>query len=139
MHLNVSLETCYKYLKHDGSKIVYPERKDPWNRQAFHERELIDLAYAHEHWMIRVDRHMQYDQFAIHQYNDTTLWKLIFQYPTIICGYFDGRGYHAVASDSKSAYDPRGYVSPLSIFVDKHQEEIDTIYVIKSFSNVEKF
>lgn len=129
MHLNVSIEALYRRVGHDGSEIVNKEMPEPWCRRAFHERELIDLAYEHSHWMIRIDRDL--DHIGLKHYNDARLFALILQHPTIIVGEFPKQ--HAVACDTDSVFDPRGYVSPRQIFIEKWHKQIMSIYVIKSF------
>ena len=129
MHLNVSVETLYKYVGHDGSEIYNPEIAEPWCRRAFHERELIDVAYEFRHWMIRIDRDI--DHINLRNYNDARLFALILQHPTIICGAFPTQ--HAVACDTDSVFDPKGYVTPRTMFLEKWQQRISSIYVIKSF------
>ena len=43
--LNCPVQEIFDYLGHDGSEIIWPENKDPFNRRAFHIQEMIDFAY----------------------------------------------------------------------------------------------
>ena len=129
MHLGQSVEDLFDTLGHDGSAIVDSSASEPWCRRAFHERELIDLAYTYKHWLIRVDRHLE--RPPIQQYNDQQFFDYIVNYNTIICGTFPTR--HAVACDKNQVFDPRGFVAPASSFIGKWHDAIDSIYVIKSF------
>lgn len=123
--LNVDVPVIFKYLGHDGSEIIFPERESPYNRKAFHPQELVEYALEkHNRYVVQFDaeicRQNMYGDIKSSSDVRTLLYYTESNHEKVLAGTDSNGKYHAVACDKyRNTYDPNGTIHSLNFFLDR--------------------
>lgn len=114
MALDVSLKEIIDYLGHDGSEKIFPDRKEPHCRRAFHSQELIDYAWTSLDVPVvqfdtqAISMNLMCDTYTINYKGEIEGW-LKRKYRKVLSGISKPNRPHAVACDEHGlVYDPNG-------------------------------
>jgi hypothetical protein len=117
----IPIETLLKKLGHDGSEIIFPDLEEPLCRRAFQVQELSvvlwSLGFAVGHYDIEplaiLDEHHIYTITYVD--SEIVFQKMLSESIGVGCGRIQGtEKTHAFAWNGKSAYDPCGFVYPIT-------------------------
>lgn len=111
MITDLTIETIYKEIGHDGSEIVNPEQPDPYSRRGFEWQEIIKAALTLG--------------IALVEYPD------VLELPGILLGTSDNDIPHACAWNGSMVFDPAAGRRPLDSF--RH----DTFFVALQLSEAD--
>lgn len=130
----VKVDNIFKWLGHDGSERVFPDRPEPYCRKSFHPQELTDYCYWHGINIIQIDREVVSTNINgdVHIVcnSERRLYKYIESHNNfVLTGFFLTTGrWHAVACVNKTIYDPNGTECSLTDLVKTFS--IESIFLI---------
>lgn len=111
MAFDVDIHTLLEELGHDGSKIVFPDLKEPECRASFHPQEFVIVGMKMGKKVICIEKEPLIGIDFNHVRSVGTF--NLFDFITYPGNYVLVRTGHAIACDGKNFYDPSGKVSPL--------------------------
>ncbi len=135
--LNIDLSEILTKLKHDGSKILWPDLPEPMCRQSFHVQELILYSFIYHNYLTVTldmipesapsvkDNLIESNKLFKHQ---RIIIELMSEYDGVVTGKTHKGVGHALAWCSKEnrSYDSGGYITdPFNDF------NIETFYLMR--------
>jgi len=124
MILDIEPEKVVQELGHDGTLKIYPELPEPECFKGVHMQEITDVCVRMGARPVHI---MAYP--AGKNSFDADVWAVFpddvaqgrfsmyaSMYSGIMLGVTASGAYHAVAWDTESAYDPKGFITPWPIF-----------------------
>lgn len=114
MLFDLSIEQAIQLIGHDGSKIIWPEAKEPLCRKGFLIPELVDAAWKLGSGLIQFDAFPMFqspDCEPVALYTDEEmefrLDRILAQGSGLIIGRYSPDKCHMVAWDGFDVYDPQ--------------------------------
>lgn len=115
MLFDCSVETIFRAVGHDGSKVLWPELPEPQRRKAIHIEEIKYVAFSFGRVLADFVPGLLYSPSGDPSTADhidllPQLKGVMCNFDGILLGRFSGRGSHAVAWNAKEqvVYDPAG-------------------------------
>ena len=117
MALDMDVKNLINLLGHDGSEIIWPDKKEPFNRRSFHIQEFIDFCYSCDYAIIQIDNYFksQPDNFSKpFVVMNQNFEKIIYRNIGVLIGIGNQSSRnHAVAWNGIEIFDPNGSIYKL--------------------------
>ena len=134
--LELDFGTITTLIGHDGSDILYPELKEPFNHRGFHIQELIRVAWqlGYSVTQFQVLPQMQHGEHYRQLYHWTDGQKqmsvLLAQANAVITGLNDAGNHHAIAWDCAKGrmLDPARHVCNVNSF------RVESVWMLQRFA-----